>query len=78
MSRRAPKPWGDQLWDRVERLLERLDAEDEFTLVDFQEGVVVQEVMIEIHEIRKAMTAENARRAAQRPSVAGWSGGGDE
>ena len=61
--RRAPKPWGDQLWERVERLLERLDDEEDITLVDFAEGVHVQELKLELHEIRKAMTAENARRA---------------
>lgn len=58
--RRAPKPWGERLWDRVERFLEEVEAALEN---DEPQTATEAELAAEAREIRRAMVAENARRA---------------
>jgi hypothetical protein len=57
--RRSPKPWGEALWERVERTLERV--EDYLEGEDDPDAVALAS---DVHGIRREMTAENARRAA--------------
>lgn len=53
MTRRAPQPFGLELWDRIERLLERIANDEDDP----------DELMAEIRKVRMQMVAENTRRA---------------
>lgn len=63
-SRRAPRPFRDRLWDRIEGFLETLDEKLDERL---DAGYDDAEISIEAHGILQEMKRENAIRAGAVP-----------